>query len=373
MSKSQFVEITAEVIANDHHLAGYLRGGEIKLGNKGGTFVGNRSIAPEEFQKYGICLPKGGMIVPEIEPIKLLVILEMANKIKVEREAGHAFTEFSSKNDTQLLLRLIETRVWKDMHAHVFEPLTEAEQDGNQVALESHGGSNPDYFPMWTTSKLIRGTDLSSLVKRRTEDYLLPAMKRVAGKKIGHVFSTKTFRFYPFSVEGVQEIEADYAEALRSERATDIESYKRMLAAGPQNAIVKRSHRSLKQTGLEMFGMLYHFSSERVANEVFARLREHFFVFTSNDEAELATLIVSGIAPETREVEESWTEGPKMRPEGKGRYIGGTVLVTRTFLGRFKIDRNSNSDDPGSHQLYERLRKAHEDGIDILPRMNAGR
>ena len=63
------VQITTEVVAKDKTLAEYLRQAKaIEPGRSGGTFVGNRAVAPNELRQYGITLPKGGMIIPDADP-----------------------------------------------------------------------------------------------------------------------------------------------------------------------------------------------------------------------------------------------------------------------------------------------------------------
>lgn len=73
---SKFVQITVEVVATDKKFAEYLRRADIKSAKKGGAFVGNYEIAPDEFRKYGIVLPKGGMIIPDSEPEALKGIVQ---------------------------------------------------------------------------------------------------------------------------------------------------------------------------------------------------------------------------------------------------------------------------------------------------------
>lgn len=59
--------------------------------------MGNYDVAPDEFRKYGIVLPKGGMIIPDVEPEKLREIvneperLREAQDIKNRRGAEEAY------------------------------------------------------------------------------------------------------------------------------------------------------------------------------------------------------------------------------------------------------------------------------------------
>lgn len=74
----QFTEITPTVLAEDKDFFQYLWAARIKAGDKGGTFIGTRAVGPEAFRKYGIVLPKGGMILPQVEPAALQAILKGA-------------------------------------------------------------------------------------------------------------------------------------------------------------------------------------------------------------------------------------------------------------------------------------------------------
>lgn len=80
----KFAKITEAVLTANEKLAVYLRQADIKSAKKGGAFVGNYDVAPDEFRKYGIVLPKGGMIIPNVEPDKLK---EIVNEPERRREA----------------------------------------------------------------------------------------------------------------------------------------------------------------------------------------------------------------------------------------------------------------------------------------------
>lgn len=82
------IDITVGVLVGDEKLAGYLRRSEIKPATRGGTFVGNREVAPDEFRKYGIVLPKGGMIIPDIEPDKLKEIIVEPDRLREEQDVN---------------------------------------------------------------------------------------------------------------------------------------------------------------------------------------------------------------------------------------------------------------------------------------------
>ncbi len=76
----KFAEISVAVLATDEKLAEYLKKGKIGKANKGGTFVGNYEVAPDEFRKYGIVLPKGGMILPDYDPETVTRMLVAVNE-----------------------------------------------------------------------------------------------------------------------------------------------------------------------------------------------------------------------------------------------------------------------------------------------------
>jgi len=72
---ANFKKISVAVLAGNKGFAEYLRQADIKQAKRGGTFVGNRSVAPNEFRRYGIVLPKGGMIIPDVSPEELRATL----------------------------------------------------------------------------------------------------------------------------------------------------------------------------------------------------------------------------------------------------------------------------------------------------------
>jgi hypothetical protein len=73
---AQFKKIDAAELAANEVLHRYLIGASrITAGNRGGTFVGNRDIAPDSFRSFGIVLPKGGMILPQHEPGEVKALL----------------------------------------------------------------------------------------------------------------------------------------------------------------------------------------------------------------------------------------------------------------------------------------------------------
>jgi len=83
---SKFIKIIPEVLVADESFEKYLERAIIEPAKKGGTFIGNRhDIALDEFRKYGIVLPKGGMIIPSVEPNELYSLMKRAREIKHQR------------------------------------------------------------------------------------------------------------------------------------------------------------------------------------------------------------------------------------------------------------------------------------------------
>ena len=102
---SKFVSITSEVVATDVKFADYLRRANIVTAKKGGAFVGNYEVALDEFRKYGIVLPKGGMIIPDAEPEKLREIVnEPERRREAEDTKGRRIAEESYLNQVKELL-----------------------------------------------------------------------------------------------------------------------------------------------------------------------------------------------------------------------------------------------------------------------------
>lgn len=83
---SKFAKITSDVVAADELFVRYFSNSKILAARKGGTFVGNYEMAPDAFRKYGIVLPKGGMIIPDMEPDELKNELVKGWNILVEKK-----------------------------------------------------------------------------------------------------------------------------------------------------------------------------------------------------------------------------------------------------------------------------------------------
>ncbi len=81
----KFQEITLELLLENEVLRKYLLKARIGPAKKGdGAFVGTYDIAPKEFRSFGIVLPRGGMIIPGADPVKLK---EMVKEPERRREA----------------------------------------------------------------------------------------------------------------------------------------------------------------------------------------------------------------------------------------------------------------------------------------------
>jgi len=75
--------VTEQVLRGNENLLRYLSRGEIKPAKRGGAFVGSYDIAPEQFGQYGIILPKGGMIIPEIPAEDLCAMVQKLRQEKI--------------------------------------------------------------------------------------------------------------------------------------------------------------------------------------------------------------------------------------------------------------------------------------------------
>lgn len=84
---ARFLKITAELLSADEKLAGYLRQARISSGRNGGTFVGSYEVASDEWKKYGIVLPKGGMILPDEDPGNLKDLIQHLLDDEARRQA----------------------------------------------------------------------------------------------------------------------------------------------------------------------------------------------------------------------------------------------------------------------------------------------
>jgi len=122
---SKFLEINLKTVSDDAVLAKYLKDARtITNGKKGGIFVGNYTIAPETLRTYGIILPKGGLIIPDMEPDELRHVLQQMydmrkdELLRQEKEAEamrQSAEQKIAKNRTRLLPFVVEAfNVLKD-------------------------------------------------------------------------------------------------------------------------------------------------------------------------------------------------------------------------------------------------------------------
>lgn len=140
-----FKFITSEVVAVDEKFAEYLRRADIKSAKKGGAFVGNYDVAPDEFRKYGIVLPKGGMIIPDAEPDDLRAIVQHLR----EAEAA-AYRQ--RQEEAEDIRRAAEQKI-----AEVRSPLL-AEVQAAYDLLKNNAG------PDWCLQALQYGEDEPSFI-----------------------------------------------------------------------------------------------------------------------------------------------------------------------------------------------------------------
>ena len=85
---AKFEMISMKVLVENEGLRHYLAGAPaVTDAKKGGTFVGNRDIAPDSLRPFGIVLPKGGMILPQHKPEEVQGALKEALE-EVRREAA---------------------------------------------------------------------------------------------------------------------------------------------------------------------------------------------------------------------------------------------------------------------------------------------
>ncbi|MEK7069074.1 MAG: hypothetical protein AAB947_01685 [Patescibacteria group bacterium] len=79
----KYTKIVPHIVANDLVLLAYLWQAKISAAQRGGTFVGRHGVAPDELKKYGIILPKGGMILPGAEPNEIIFALDLEVEKKI--------------------------------------------------------------------------------------------------------------------------------------------------------------------------------------------------------------------------------------------------------------------------------------------------
>ena len=87
-------KITAEVLRTDAVLRAYLAHATFSRSRRGdGVFVSAPGIAPETLRAYGIVLPKGGMIIPNATPEKILAVVMADHDAAQEEDATHRATD----------------------------------------------------------------------------------------------------------------------------------------------------------------------------------------------------------------------------------------------------------------------------------------
>ena len=108
---AKFKKITPSILAENEVLASYLLLADIKSARKGGVFVGNYEVAPDEFRQYGIVLPRGGMIIPDDTPERIRGMVR-SKKVSAKRAANEArlaemqalWTAFCKRNDVKFFI-----------------------------------------------------------------------------------------------------------------------------------------------------------------------------------------------------------------------------------------------------------------------------
>lgn len=125
---AKFKNIDAAEVALNEALREYLcNAGTIGSANRGGTFVGNRDIAPDALRAYGIVLPKGGMILPDQEPAEIQAVLDEWRSQERATAAQAALAQW--EGDKEKILPVLEGLKNRLLHAA-------AEQDnGNTKAI----------------------------------------------------------------------------------------------------------------------------------------------------------------------------------------------------------------------------------------------
>lgn len=143
----KFIKIDSKVVAADAKLAGYLRRASIAPAKKGGAFVGNYEVAPDELRKYGIVLPKGGMIIPDSESDELRGIMQEVR----EAEA-------------------VECLRWKEkteaVHQAAEQKITEARDRLLPAVQAAYDLLRTNNGPCWRLQALQYGEDEPSLFGR---------------------------------------------------------------------------------------------------------------------------------------------------------------------------------------------------------------
>lgn len=355
----KFEKITVEVLVKDEVFTKYLRSATIAPSKKGGAFVGNYEIAPDEFRKYGIVLPKGGMIIPDLESGELKRFLNSLQSLRREKE----LKEFGATNDIQFLDRLFSAEWWEEIW--LFSPMTESDLE----MIQKNWKANLDLVK----TKIIQNSHVYSLVMGvEFSFHAIDPPKSLSGVQIGHLFSPRTGKFYFPTEESLRHIDAEYQEDLRKKRAKNLDSYRQMLADNPQNKVILRC---LGEDGgysvLDMNGRRYSFSSEEFSAKIVQRMKDKFFAFDCEIEAEIATMVADEIEPHVEKVSERWSVGiaeddlSAAGLSGRGPFFGesGIAHFEELYLGSVKLD-------PLRKEYYKKMLRAKQSGIDVRPRKN---
>lgn len=207
---SKFVKITSEVVVADEPFAKYLWNGKITAAKKGGAFVGNYEVATDEFRKYGIVLPKGGMIVPDSEPDELKKELAKGRNILVGR-----------RDDTIKAAQAERTKTEQTYLAEVSRLLGQYNIPGLGIANCSHESGNSSwgaaimevfhgvsYSHVETKTLLAFGNDAAFLLRTERDPSKLESYVRYTPIEEVEAFLSVEAQVYPVRQQFLSRLQA---------------------------------------------------------------------------------------------------------------------------------------------------------------------
>jgi hypothetical protein len=343
---ARFEKISQSVLEADKKFVAYLRGASISPANRGGTFVGNREVAPEEFRKYGIILPKGGIILPDIEKDKLEGIIKLVPNEEEERKKQEEEEILLQKKNLRDIfvknnsLEIIE--IFKKCKADYLNFF----HDERGISLLCDGKYHKENIFLEHIEELL-GLNLGPL----------PLAEDIANRKI--VGIDMRGDFYP--LEKIKTLKNDLVEMIELAKKTDKEGEEIIKGIDIKNVLVYAPANVITIDSIVNGKKEISFSSIQKTREIEKVIEEKGAY--GYLEAKIADGLVSGLRPEKRKGKIYWDEGPKL----SGAHPGGSYEGDVWYLGDTIIDTQERwgYDGKWENETVKKLLNRLEKGEDI--------
>ena len=266
--------------------------------------------------------------------------------------------EFKKRNNATALRLMVSSEPYRNGELRMFPPM-DRERKEELVAALKEGGER-DWVRSAETDTLHLEWYLEKLqgflISPNDPEPVVPEYNWLWAERVNHDFE--------LSVEGVTSMIRRWEDVERRDR----QQFENILLENPERAVVARGATT---PTIEMFATRYWFSSLKIAERYLDTIRELYITFRTQEEADLALLVLNGEQPIRREMLEEWTEQGKLVPNRQGlRSCGGRARETVTFIGPHRID--SSGDNVGMWRQYQRLITLLKEKRNIRPRLKKG-